>query len=297
MTPPKRGGATYGYVDPISEEEYLWQAVTYPRNQATPTWPNVQSRSESTPATNRQGSSFSGLVIHLQSPHQTRQQLANQTQVIADEPAELNRISQELFGYPLSAEDYAALVAAPPQSKVSVRPNWDQGAIRISVAHPLYQRQEREIYRNRKGELELHHTAWKVAPDAPKGTGCQKFLEALNAALKYKIDLITTEAAGSPAKAFANRSGWNGYITWPKFGYNAPLKKSTRDRLPPQFQSAKSLNQLFLLPGGAEWWEQHGQGGNMVFRLKPGSSSFKVFQNYLKKKTEQHQLHKPPKTK
>ncbi len=213
--------------------------------------------------------------------------LPNGTTVKLRTPEKIAEISKKFFGRVLESKDYAALVAAPPGATVRVYPSHYGKQLNFSVSHPMYQQQERSLFRTGKGELVLRHEIWKVAPDAPSGTGLKAFLHVVNAALKYRIDKITTLAVGNSYTVRAGRGGWNGYYTWPRFGFNAPLGASITSRLPENLTAATCLNELFLMPGGATWWKEYGSSGEMVFNTRLGSSSLRVFTSYLKEKARQ----------
>jgi len=204
--------------------------------------------------------------------------------VVATDPARLNTLSQQLFGYTLSPRDYAALVAAPPGARVELTASYSYrgDTIQLSIKHPLYDKQERTLYRNPQGELELHHSYWRMSNQAPAGTARQVFWGVVNAALKYKIQKITTMAAGNRSS-----SSFNGYYTWARFGFNGSLSQYYRASLPESLKPARNLNQLMLMPGGAEWWKEHGEDQNLTFYVRPGSSSLRVWLAYLKEKHQQ----------
>jgi hypothetical protein len=86
------------------------------------------------------------------------------------------------------------------------------------------------------------------------------------------IAYIETTAAKGP--------GINGYTTWPRFGYDAPLPKAVRDALPPAFRDAKRVSDLMRTPEGRETWKAHGIELGMKFSLAAGSRNRLIWDAY-----------------
>jgi hypothetical protein len=277
------------------------EALESPNNQ-----PNNTSNFDNTISVNNSSSKpsgSSGLPVTQSdldfafSSQRTYGTVKGATTVIATNALALNSFSQNIFRQAFDFQDYATLVAAPDGATVYVStkgviPN---GRIQIVVDHELYSSQVREFYINDKGKLEAHHDVWILKEEAPKGTGIKIFRKAINSYLHYGVEVITTEAAGYGQGIIETerRSGnfrsfgesvYNGYYTWAAFGFNAKLPDHVTYRLPENLKVATTLNELFLLDGGAEWWKKYGSGLGMVFDLDINSSSIKIFKNYLARK-------------
>jgi hypothetical protein len=98
-----------------------------------------------------------------------------------------------------------------------------------------------------------------------------KLIEVWSAA-KFKSVWIK-RAAGS-----WRDKDWSGYYVWPRFGFDGPLPKRNRERLPEFYQSAKTVQELFALPGGSIVWKRFGGVlHNLEFDLKPSSYSRRIF--------------------
>ena len=80
-----------------------------------------------------------------------------------------------------------------------------------------------------------------------------------------------------------NDAGYNGYYTWARFGFDAPLTQRDRRLLPPELAVAQTVNDLIHL-GAAEWWKKNGDDRAMMFDLAEDSSMMRVFRAYLKEK-------------
>jgi hypothetical protein len=96
------------------------------------------------------------------------------------------------------------------------------------------------------------------------------------------------------SELFAARSNsMNGYYTWPRLGYDGPLSRSVlesmsmndadhlRGRLP---KRGATIQDLFALPGGKEYWKEHGDSIDLSFDLRDGSKSLLVLQAYLEER-------------
>lgn len=68
-----------------------------------------------------------------------------------------------------------------------------------------------------------------------------------------------------------------GYSAWPRFGYDAPISEVVRVlsqrgvTLPKEYEKAKSLVGIYALPGGADFWRQHGGSIALTFDTRPRS--------------------------
>ena len=77
-----------------------------------------------------------------------------------------------------------------------------------------------------------------------------------------------------------------GYRVWPKYGYDAPIDtvlKSARQALPKEFSRAKTILDLFAIPGGQEWWADVGRDIPLTFDNRPRSRSREVLLEYQDK--------------
>ena len=81
---------------------------------------------------------------------------------------------------------------------------------------------------------------------------------------------------------------YNGYMVWPKFGFDAHVDEmidpELRNKFKKHWPNVSTLQQLVALPGGWEWWEKHGKTTPMRFDTKPGSVSMGLISSYLRNK-------------
>jgi hypothetical protein len=83
---------------------------------------------------------------------------------------------------------------------------------------------------------------------------------------------------------YGKGSDYNGYYTWPRFGYDAPINPSTRARLPAVLKGAREISDVFRTAQGRQWWKDHGTGHDMTFDLRKGSGSRKVLSSYIRER-------------
>jgi GNAT superfamily N-acetyltransferase len=150
--------------------------------------------------------------------------------------------------------------------------------IQLHVTHPDYTSQ-REIVRGDRGELVLKNQFFAVNDDRQgRGIGSRVFAQQVRAARGVGFDRIETSAARSgPGKL-------NGYYTWARMGYDAPIPADVLDRLPARFSGAGRVSDLMRTPEGRAAWKEHGVTTDMAFDLKPGSLSLRVHAAYLKER-------------
>lgn len=75
-----------------------------------------------------------------------------------------------------------------------------------------------------------------------------------------------------------------GYAVWPKYGYDAPMsvvRDSLRSGGVPDFLSkAKTISDVFAIPGGRDWWIKNGGPIRLVFDRSPRSRSMQTMLKY-----------------
>lgn len=155
----------------------------------------------------------------------------------------------------------------------------------IEITHPQIKSQERHLMRDGQGRLVIHNDLFLAAKDAPRGIGLRSFTRQVFGARKLGIDRIETFAAGSARSAVVTEGqNWNGYYTWARFGYDGALLPHIAKKLPSEFHSVKTLDELFSMPGGADAWKQYGEGQEMAFGLSEKSRSVQRLIEYVRGK-------------
>jgi hypothetical protein len=222
----------------------------------------------------------------------------------------VDRLCNAILGRTLSFDDYANLVAAPPNSTVAVQPHRRDGeeytgtldqCIEITVEHPLFlpwtpPPGKNEIYkstfsaylvRGKTGpELFIN---WIRLPDhAPRGTGAALIERMRREAHTQRIPAIAMDADRW------DLTGMVGYFVFPLYGFDRAIptvtqKPGTFDPfhlqvpLPPELASARTMRELFMLPGGMAWWKANGcclSGARMS--TDPNAPSARVLRQFVR---------------
>jgi hypothetical protein len=151
--------------------------------------------------------------------------------------------------------------------------------VQFRVLHPHLQDMRRLLQKDNAGKLFLNNTIFKKAAGAPRGIGLQAFTTQVGAAKRLSVEYVSLLAAGEPSDP-----AYNGYYTWARFGCNAELTSEERTELPAALASAKTLNDLMALSGGAAWWKEHGSFRHMRFDVADDSIMMRVLRNYIREK-------------
>jgi hypothetical protein len=188
-------------------------------------------------------------------------------------------LARDLFGRAVADEELAASVGAIDGATLTVRVR-KGGELFVEIAHPLIVRQERGFRRDANGELYIWNYHFEKRHDAPPGVGLLSFRTQVKGARRLGVQRIELWAAGD----FKDRS-YNGYYTWARFGFDAPLTQEEKRRLSAlsQFVGAQTVNDLMKC-GGRQWWRDNGSARKMRFDLNEDSSMMRVFNDYLEDK-------------
>ena len=178
-----------------------------------------------------------------------------------------------LLGQLVPDEQLAALAGALDGATVHLSAHGD--SLFFDVQHPDVVFQQRRLARDELGRLYVRNLYLEKQPWGQPLLGLRALLRQIEAGQALGIAYLTTFASGS-----AYEDGWNGYYTWARYGFDAELPARVREELPPSFASVRTLNEL-LQQGGAPYWKKHGLESEMIFDLRPNSSTIQTLQGYL----------------
>ena len=165
----------------------------------------------------------------------------------------------------------------------------DNDAFAVTVEDDDYV-SDRSFYRDTNGNLICHNDYFQVkGKQRGKGLGLHVFTTQVNELTKNGFTKIGTQAAGD--RLSRDRGAFNGYITWPKFGYDCKLDSYDTSRMSPKFRNVKTIQELFAMEGGQAEWAQYGGTKNMEFSLEPGSLSQRVLAEYRRRKEAEGKLY------
>lgn len=126
-----------------------------------------------------------------------------------------------------------------------------------------------------------------------EGVGKQMFGRQVENAVAAGVKSIDTHAAGQfvagpdPNKTYGT---YNGYYTWPRYGYDAKLPDSAYAKLTGGLKEkadagGKMVSSLMGTDEGRKWWLRNGSDlFHADFDLTPGSKSLSTFTKYLQSK-------------
>lgn len=122
--------------------------------------------------------------------------------------------------------------------------------------------------------VELRMESFFVHPDF-QGKGLA--VESVSRSMSTPVTKMTMTAARYDSPMPQRRM--TGYKVWPKFGYDAPISavlRKARVPLPEKLSKAKTILDLFEMPGGPEWWAEVGRDIELTFDNRPRSRSREV---------------------
>lgn len=191
------------------------------------------------------------------------------------------------------------VVGAPPGSRATVTRS-SAGQLLVDVSHPSLAQCRRLVYAE-GGERYVRNLVFEVKGDRQNaGLGAEMFARQVAELSAAGFSHIECYAAGPP---------YNGYATWPRFGYDQSidtLDSLQQAKVRAEFPDAKSVLDILATPEGRDWWmgkkgpDGRRTGGNgfslnrAVFDLRPGSRSMRVMAAYLAEKEAAKKSTSPP---
>lgn len=198
---------------------------------------------------------------------------------------------------PLTNEEMAALTGAPPGSEVRVTRASLGGPVRLQVTGANGLRMDRTIAKDGRGRVYASNDLFTIDRSAQgSGIGQRAFRNQVDALTRAGASHINVYAAGNGngnINSPASTGTYNGYYTWARFGYNAPLSRGhARDAAAAGVgrrgdgSAPTHISDLMKTPAGRNWWKAHGSGTNMVFDLNRNSLSQRTLKNYTRQRAD-----------
>lgn len=183
-------------------------------------------------------------------------------------------LAQSYFGRALADEEIAHLAGALDGAEVIVSAR--RIGLYLEVKDTRFQRYETSIRQDTDGSLFafLHHI---YAAQPKQGFGLAAFARQVAAARKLGLKGFRLYAAGY------YKSDENGYYTWARYGFDAPLRAEEQEQLPAAYRGVQTVNEL-IQNGGQSWWQRRGDARAMYFDLSLNSAMMKTFRAYLREK-------------
>lgn len=180
----------------------------------------------------------------------------------------------------LSTTELARLAGVPDGSVMVVKKKGKKGLL-FEARQGLLRVIEGSAYVDQDGSYIYKTEFFVINRDLqpPPGLGVRLLATQVKALQLNGFAKMKLYAAGEYGNAV-----WNGYYTWPRYGYDANLDASIISKLPDSLRSASTVLDLMETKEGRSWWKVNGRPMNMTFDLSPGSRSLRVLQNYLDEK-------------
>lgn len=145
------------------------------------------------------------------------------------------------------------------------------GSLYLEARHELY---DRPVTWQVDKDGVLHGIELYLSPDAPKGLGTRMMATSIFTAQTLGLKEIQIMAAGKPD---------NGYYTWPRLGFDAPLTEADLRQLERDgFKDVKAVLDVMQTSKGRDWWRAHGTRREMIFTLDAAGRSMQTLTKYLK---------------
>ncbi len=193
--------------------------------------------------------------------------------------------ARKMLGIEISDSDFADLTGAPGNATVTVSCDYKSKVVQLEVASHHFTNKYYTLSRNGSGQLyiEAHFSKNRGTDnpvELPPGYGAFSAAIQINAARQIGCVYIKHLAAGS----WKTRKEFNGYYTWPIFGWDSKLEERHLSILPLPLKSSKTILDVLKTKYGADWWSRYGDMYLTYFDLREGSRSGNVFKQYMESK-------------
>jgi hypothetical protein len=155
-----------------------------------------------------------------------------------------------------------------------------KGWLYLSVDDPSrFEVYDTSIRRDSNGNLFAYiHEVRTAAGQGGQGLGVEAFVRQVAGARALGVRYFKLWAAGD---YFAKSR--NGYYTWARFGFEAPLMSHQKGLLTDELADAETVNDVIRM-GGENWWRRYGGDAEMLFDLSDESEMMALFKRYLREK-------------
>jgi hypothetical protein len=214
-----------------------------------------------------------------------------------DDEAYAHEVAQKVLGPNAKAHDLLSIAGAPDGSTAEYVSHtgtsvevWFKGS--TEVKNPTTGEKESNPFKASR-TLTINNDGTKTIDNGSfegKGSGLQMFGRQVENATKWGFTHIETYAAGQGSGETGKRpekGEYNGYYTWPRFGYNGTVHQDLIDEMPLSVRrnttaANNMISGVMSTKAGRDWWMGNGEGMNMEFDLTPGSYSQDALNTYLK---------------
>jgi uncharacterized protein len=213
--------------------------------------------------------------------------------------SDAHELARQVLGPNATAHDLVSVAGIPDGARVDVTTLEGAGKhayvratgstqVRNPDTGEMEQKQymaERTISVRPDGTRSIHNDSFEG-----KGSGLAMFGRQVENATKWGFTHIETYAAGSGYGTTGERppeGAYNGYYTWPRFGYDGKISPVVVGKMPDNVYSSVEaaggkVSGVMSTKEGRDWWLGHGDSLDVKFDLTPGSYSQDTLNTYLK---------------
>lgn len=183
----------------------------------------------------------------------------------------------------VSPEQVARAAGAPDKSSVQFK-GLKNGSLMVSIDHEDVAA-ERIFHKvtdaDGKEHVVLEH-AHQQGSESGRGKGYLRFADQLAHLRKIGVDHVRVMCGAGDAHS----PEWNGYYTWPRFGFDGKIANFQFRKLSPEVRDRmaglpQTFHSLFGVEGGADEWKKVGSDTGMLsFDTRPDSDHSKRFAAY-----------------
>jgi hypothetical protein len=185
--------------------------------------------------------------------------------------------AEKLFGFRPADDDLASLAGALDGATVNVSVRVKKSWLYLAVDDPTrFEVYETSVRRDAADALFAYiHEVRVAAGQGGQGLGIRAFQRQVRGAKSLGIEYFKLWAAGD----YFDQAN-NGYYTWARFGFDAPLTTQQRQLRTADLLGATNVNTV-ILQKRQDWWRRYGYDAEMYFDLAEGSAMMNVFRKYL----------------
>lgn len=202
---------------------------------------------------------------------------------------------KKVLGFAPTASDLADLSGAPGGSVLTIGKAPTRGkagrtesvdkvkvakAFQVLVSHPEIEYCRRVVALDVNGRRWVHNEEIRLVESA-KGGGIGSRMLAKQVDLGARLGFSHIECwAARYVRGYSD-----GYIVWPKLGYDGKIPDLARSRLPVEWSGQTLVSEILRSEGGVDWWRQFGSDiFDAKFDLAEGSYSRERLKKYMEKK-------------
>lgn len=188
----------------------------------------------------------------------------------------------KIGGQSFTTSQIAALTGAPDGTDFKFHEV--QGRLVVSGSHATYFDAKKPITRSIIWDgqcISIFNMEYSMLPSFHRqGNGFKMLYSQVVACREFEIDFISCLAGRWTKDEDGKKIQLDGYMVWPKLGFDGPIPDTTKDKIKATFPHCETVQQLIKSPGGWEEWETHGDTARLTFNVKSDSVNSQMLEAY-----------------